>query len=832
MMAFLCSGFSRAQLAPGSHAYDFTVTDQFGIQHNLYSYLDQGFTVILCVDATWVGPSWSYHQSGTLNQLYTEHGPAGHPGVSANTTNDVQVIWVDGDENTSDASIIGQTVTFNGQSIPSQGNWLLNPNTGEPLNYAICNPTGSSLNEIFSNYAIGYFPTIYQICPDRSASEIGQISSTEAYSGINCSMPSLSSDIKFTTQYNGSTTTCGSLDLGTVIIKNYGIDVLTSCTINIAGNALTSPINIPWNGLIAPLQIAEVNLGETDLMQTGNINISIEADANPSNSIITQTLTKVTTPSTTKVKVRIQFDNYPEECSWTIKNDLGTTIFSKDYSTNTPADLSTVEEIVDLPNLGCYYFVINDAYGDGLHGSQWTTSGNTGNDGNISVTTLNAANNNYSTIWNYNGSSDYSSITFAINASLTPTAAGTGSGNSQIGCTNPQACNYNASATQDNGSCILPQTEICDNVDNNCNGVIDDNCAFVNFNSLTCDSAINLDNTQIIYPDTIVNLSAGILNQYYEQGIFINPPSDAGLLDPQYSGYNISSYSIESITYNNGLPVSNLGLESSCSIANCIFPSGQQNCITISGTPNQSGIFSIEINTTITIMMFGFPVPVDYRYVGYKILVVDSLFNPLYGCTNPQACNYNPAANQDNGTCLVLGNSCNDNQTSTINDVVNDSCICAGTPTDLNGNNENTYQGLYYQAVARNADGTPMANQDINLRFSLHQSTATGAIEYQEVQNVNSNALGLFTTYFGTGQASVGNFNNIQWGVNAKYLQVEMYTTNWQTLGTQQLAAVPYAIRAKQVEPNGLKLQSPNGNCYILQVNNAGQLSTIAVPCD
>jgi hypothetical protein len=203
-----------------------------------------------------------------------------------------------------------------------------------------------------------------------------------------------------------------------------------------------------------------------------------------------------------------------------------------------------------------------------------------------------------------------------------------------------------------------------------------------------------------------------------------------------------------------------------------------------------------------------------------------------FGCTNPQACNFNPSANQDNGSCLVIGSTCNDGNNATVNDIVGSSCTCAGTPTDLNGNNENTYQGLFYQAVARNADGTPMANQNISIRFSLHQSSATGAIEYQEVQNVNSNALGLFTTFFGTGQAVIGNFNNVQWGVNAKYLQVEMNLNGWQSIGTQQLAAVPYAIRAKEVDPSGLKLQSPNGNCYILQVNNNGSLSTLQVPCD
>ncbi len=209
-----------------------------------------------------------------------------------------------------------------------------------------------------------------------------------------------------------------------------------------------------------------------------------------------------------------------------------------------------------------------------------------------------------------------------------------------------------------------------------------------------------------------------------------------------------------------------------------------------------------------------------------------SCIDAVQGCMNPNACNYNALANISDNSCLFNNEPCNDELISTVNDIINEMCTCAGTPTDLNGNNENTYQGLFYQAVARNADGTPMANQNISIRFSLHQSSATGAIEYQEVQNVSSNAMGLFTTFFGTGQAVIGNFSNIQWGVNAKYLQVEMDINGWQTIGTQQLAAVPYAIRAKEVDAGGLKLQSPNGNCYILQVNNNGSLSTLQVPCD
>jgi uncharacterized protein (TIGR02145 family) len=55
------------------------------------------------------------------------------------------------------------------------------------------------------------------------------------------------------------------------------------------------------------------------------------------------------------------------------------------------------------------------------------------------------------------------------------------------------------------------------------------------------------------------------------------------------------------------------------------------------------------------------------------------------GCTNPQACNYNAAANVDNGSCLIQGTACNDNNANTTNDVINGSCVCAGTQTSGSG---------------------------------------------------------------------------------------------------------------------------------------------------
>ncbi|MBN2756239.1 MAG: S8 family serine peptidase [Bacteroidales bacterium] len=66
----------------------------------------------------------------------------------------------------------------------------------------------------------------------------------------------------------------------------------------------------------------------------------------------------------TDVTLTITFDNYPEETSWTLKDDAGATIASGGtYASQ--ADGSTITKTVCL-NDGCYSFTINDTYGDGI----------------------------------------------------------------------------------------------------------------------------------------------------------------------------------------------------------------------------------------------------------------------------------------------------------------------------------------------------------------------------------------------------------------------------------------------------------------------------------
>jgi hypothetical protein len=77
MSVLLTAFVGSAQLPSGSAAPNFTGVDLDGNSHTLYDLLDQGYTVVLDVSATWCGPCWNYHTSGILEQLWEEHGPDG-----------------------------------------------------------------------------------------------------------------------------------------------------------------------------------------------------------------------------------------------------------------------------------------------------------------------------------------------------------------------------------------------------------------------------------------------------------------------------------------------------------------------------------------------------------------------------------------------------------------------------------------------------------------------------------------------------------------------------------------------------------------------------------
>ena len=128
---------------------------------------------------------------------------------------------------------------------------------------------------------------------------------------------------------------------------------------------------------------------------------------------------------------------------------------------------------------------------------------------------------------------------------------------------------------------------------------------------------------------------------------------------------------------------------------------------------------------------------------------------------------------------------------------------------------QNAPPGIPYQAIARNANGTPYVNANLTVRFSLHEQTATGTVSYAETKSLQTNDLGLFSTTFGSGTPITGTFAGINWAQTTKFLQVEINLGSaWVDLGTQQLMSVPYAMYSascpSNIPSNTIVFETPN----------------------
>ncbi|MDA0889528.1 MAG: T9SS type A sorting domain-containing protein [Bacteroidetes bacterium] len=365
---------AQAQLPDGSVAPDWTLTDLNGTSHNLYTYLDNGYTVFIDFSATWCGPCWGYHISGALENLYVDHGPAGMPNVSPTTTDDVMVFFIEGDESTL-AALQG--------GAGSQGDWI----TGTP--YPIL-PTyaGTNSTQVTSDYEIAFWPTVYKICPDRIVTVHTQPSNPYPLVSA-CPPPASNNNDARTFAYAGETLTCEGNIVPEIMIQNYGIVNLTSLTIQVSvnGNVVSTT---PWTGNLATYATDNITLPAlTGLASNDAVTINTTlpngvVDANPANNpTVSFNVTLATQNTDTDVTVQIVTDQYGGETTWKIKNATGTVVLSGGPYTNLGASGTTTQTPVSgtLAINTCHTFTIYDSYGDGINagygaGSFTVTDGN------------------------------------------------------------------------------------------------------------------------------------------------------------------------------------------------------------------------------------------------------------------------------------------------------------------------------------------------------------------------------------------------------------------------------------------------------------------------
>jgi uncharacterized protein (TIGR02145 family) len=101
-----------------------------------------------------------------------------------------------------------------------------------------------------------------------------------------------------------------------------------------------------------------------------------------------------------------------------------------------------------------------------------------------------------------------------------------------------------------------------------------------------------------------------------------------------------------------------------------------------------------------------------------------------------------------------------------------------------------------HQGVARNGSGEPLTNVTLIARFTIHAGSPSGTIVWQEEQNLQTTALGLFTAQLG----SVQSLATVIWDYGQRFLQVELNVgSGFIDVGTEQLLSVPYSIHAANV---------------------------------
>ena len=197
--------------------------------------------------------------------------------------------------------------------------------------------------------------------------------------------------------------------------------------------------------------------------------------------------------------------------------------------------------------------------------------------------------------------------------------------NSDVGCTDPDACNYNPDATTDNGSCT--ELDVCGECGGNnesCSGCTDETACNYDAAALVDDGSCVVDGAEITFT---------LLTDTY----------------PEETTWNITNAS-GSIVLEGG-PYD--GLQTTYTSTVCLAP----GCYTL--TVNDSYGDGMQYNGVVG----------DYSLTDEDGTVLADIVEggnfgsqavhefcleagTVEGCTNATACNYNTAATDDNGTCV------------------------------------------------------------------------------------------------------------------------------------------------------------------------------------
>jgi len=199
---------------------------------------------------------------------------------------------------------------------------------------------------------------------------------------------------------------CGNSHSPIINLTNNGSSNLTSIDFSYSMNGSSSN-TYTWNGNLSTCESANITLPSITFIPSTNNTLSASitnSDDNISNNDILTSITKAT-EAAPPIKLTLNLDTWPEEISWAVKNESGSIIASVPTGSvggsgpYSGLAQTTINENISITQTGCYTLHIYDAYGDGMHGAQWTG----GSDGSYTV----ASSFPNTIFYSYDGSYDF-----------------------------------------------------------------------------------------------------------------------------------------------------------------------------------------------------------------------------------------------------------------------------------------------------------------------------------------------------------------------------------------------------------------------------------------
>ncbi|MDA0940589.1 MAG: M43 family zinc metalloprotease [Bacteroidetes bacterium] len=454
---------------------------------------------------------------------------------------------------------------------------------------------------------------------------------------------------------------CAASVAPVIRIRNAGALTLTSLDITYSIDGVTEGTTT-WSGSLDFSATAEITLADiapADGNHTFSFTVSNPngaADQNTANDTASSDF--FMNSSGSGVTVTVGGGSWDSEIGWSL--DLNGTVYAS-------GGAGTTTECI--PN-GCYTLNMTDSYGDGWNGATYTLTDDAGNvlaTGDLDTAQSGDGATAGSDIVQIGVTSCGFGCTDPAACNYDP-AATLDDGSCDfacVGCTDPAACNYDPAATVDDGLCELPDPI--------------DGCP-------TCDYPLNIVEASLAggaAGTAVTTAASGTLGVLDVVLNWTNATGDVswaadmqieiGLPDGScvaIGGYDVISTCADLGNYAVVWPTWNSAASGTYTAAVDLSASG------LSGT----GLWSFTVvNGYGTSAGAGYDVTLTLN----GLCTSDNIDIP--GCTDPAACNYNPLANVDDGSCdfascsgCTDAGACNYNPSATTDDGSCEFTSCAG----------------------------------------------------------------------------------------------------------------------------------------------------------